>query len=228
MLFEKIFKGKEKEKNEQDRILIPVKYNELSTPFYKVEDHIMYSVKVSVSVHKLDWGEVGNLWTAVEYIGGGLYKDVVTGMEFSKQDFIDYTSETIMKDIDSYDEIKDAYLESPLAIEKSIDDFSPYPIRHVPSDFKKIILEETLPKKEEIIAKINSLHEEASNITEEYLDSMYQESLKKHEEIQKQKEKEEQQKQKEIDYLKTEIAKEKERIKKEEEISEKFRLAFLK
>lgn len=228
MMFDGIFKRKEKKKDEEKIVRKPIKYSEIATPFYRLEDHILGPGKISVSMHKLDWGEIGELWTVVEEIGRNTYRDIVTGMIISSQYMDSGVLNQIMDYPDKYEKIKDAYMRHPLAVEEMRIDCPHYSTRFVPRNYRELILEETLPKKEEIIEKMKTLTEVASEITEKHLNDMYKKSLENQKQILLKQIEEDNKKQEEIDYLKARIEEEKKRIKYEEDMNERFDSIFSK
>lgn len=228
MLFDEIFKRKEQRKDETKPVRKgkAIKYSEISTPFYELEEHFYYPGKQAVCKHKLDWGEIGDLWTVVEEIGYGMYRDIVTGMVFTYQRLSGDMLKYIMEYPEEYREYKEKIMNNPLAVKKF---YSQVPtFRVVPDEYRQLILDETLPRKEEIISKINEVAIEAKKKSEEYLDSMYEKSLEhKIQKLEEEKE-EEIRKDKEIETLKKRIEEEKDRIKYEEEMNEIFDSTFRK
>ena len=177
MLFDEMFKGKGKGKHEKKPVRNgkAIKYSEISTPFYELQEHSYFLGKQAVCKHKLDWGEIGDLWTVVEEIGYGMYRDIVTGMIFTYQRLSGDVLKYVMEYPEEYHEYKDKILSNPLAVKKFYSEVPTF--RVVPDEYRQLILDETLPRKEEIISKINEVAIEAKKKSEEYLDSMYEKSL---------------------------------------------------
>lgn len=115
-----------------------IQYKDLSTPFYwKDRDYGYYRA------HSLEQSEIDELWTVVEYIGKGKYKDLVSGKVFIPAIY--------GNEVFSYSVLEMSGAEKELkAIEKRLET---YPLGFILEDAHEItdaiagkVLDDTIPK----------------------------------------------------------------------------------
>ena len=120
-----------------------ITYGQLSTPLYRFEEHPYHDAFAEENFHNLNMDEVANLWTVIEYIGENQFMDLVTGEIYIDQVNIDHVRDTVTREYE--EEAQEMYcdlVEHPLGLRK---------ITRLTTEIKQKILEETLPRQDEII-----------------------------------------------------------------------------
>ena len=148
-------KKKEEKKGIQVGDRFAIKYSSIATPLYYKDEHPYSCAMIKYNSHDLDCGEIGELWTVIEYIGDGQFLDLISGEVFRKQIFEEYVHDTVTQ---SYEEValkeQQELLDSPLAI--GVHGYS-----ELTTEIKQSILQKTMPKSKEIISTLGEMKEEA-------------------------------------------------------------------
>ena len=163
----RIGRRKEKEARKEgmqigDRFAI--QYGALSTPVYYEDEHPYTTATIISNFHNLNMGEISDYWTVLEYIGNNQFIDLITGEIIVKQTDIDLILDTVtieyeQKALAQQQEL----LENPLAI-GSYDGYSFNGIKSLTTELKQKILEESMPRQEEIITTIQKKKKEARKL----------------------------------------------------------------
>lgn len=147
-----------------------IQYKDLSTPFYWKDRDYGY-----IRTHSLEDSEIDELWTVIEYIGKGKYKDLVSGKVFipaiyENKVFSYYTQE--MPGAEK--ELK--------ALEKRLET---YPLGFILDDAHKItnaiagkMLDDTIPKVELIKRELQYKEKMARTYVKEHIEEQHEDASK--------------------------------------------------
>ena len=165
-----MFFRKRKEKKEETKRTLQVgdrfaiKYGNLSTPIYYMNEHPYSCAEIPTNYHSLDMGDIANLWTVVEYIGDNQYLDLITGEIIIKQEKIDDIKDTVTIEYEeeALQQQKDL-LEHPIAIGRS-NGYNYSGLTILTTEIKQSIMEESMTRQEEIISIIQEKKETAREL----------------------------------------------------------------
>lgn len=138
---------------------------------------------------------IDNLWTVVEYVGDGLYKDLLTNMFFSTPILSEKIGDTVTQSTEQRNrKLKSKLLQYPLCIDskeitrkeffysrKSYEGFSNektvidglFPMLYfLTPDVQKQILDESVPRKEEIKSMLLAVSDKERKYIEEYYEKL--------------------------------------------------------
>lgn len=165
MLFRK---RKEQEQERREGIQIgdrfAIQYGAISTPVYYEDEHPYTSAKIKTNYHDLGMGEISECWTVLEYIGDKQFIDLITGEIIVYQTDIDFILDTVTIEYEQKALAKQQeLLENPLAL-GNYDGFHFHGITQLTPNLKKIIIEESMPRQEEIISTIQKKKQEARKL----------------------------------------------------------------
>ncbi len=169
MLFSKIFRKEKKQEvkinqTEEKRIgkRYAMQYGRISTPISSKEEHPYSSAILVCNYHELSAEPIAKLWTVVEYLGNGQYLDLITQEVYRKQTPDEDILDTVTQ---SYErkalEQESSLLHQPLAIGSYSYYQNGLVMQDLTPELKQKIIEESLPRKEEIISVVETMKEEA-------------------------------------------------------------------
>lgn len=198
-------------------------YKDLRDSYYHITDittvHITRVIKDSTKLDsKESFGELSELWTVVEYIGNNQFKDLVTGTILKVPVSSKEVKDTVSKDTEKEAmEIKNSLLEKPLSIKGEIvkigieysedngytdvydqlllfDKIFPN-VDELSPKIKEQIIQNTLPKKEQLQKIMQDLEVRAREKVSSYYDDLnskkmeeyYEDAMSKSREMQEKK-----------------------------------------
>ncbi len=143
---------------------IAIKYGSLSTCISYIDEHPYHPAIIQCNMHNLPMGQIASLWTVLEYIGNNQYIDLVSGEIIGYQTDADSVLDTVTLEYeDRARSLQERLLESPIAI-GSFDGYGSRGICQLTPEIKKMIMEETMPRQEEIISTLSAKKEEARSL----------------------------------------------------------------
>lgn len=164
-LIKKMMKQEKKKENENENGIgkrYAMQYKRLSIPISEKEDHPITSAVITCNAVDLAMNDISDLWTVIEYIGEGKYLDLITGEIYTGQIFRERILDTVTQEYEMEAlEMKARLLENPLAIGSYSHIYGPVQLREVDTEMKQKILNESMPRKEEIKEQVQSMKKEA-------------------------------------------------------------------
>lgn len=189
----KLFRREEEKKGPKIGDRFAYRYKSLESPLASIENvgddrgdifELIQEYKIS------EMGDLGNLYTVIEYIGDNQYKDLITGEVFINKRF---SPQSIKDTVTQSTEIealtmKKYLVEHPVAISEPFVDLTP--------EMKTKIMEETIPRKEELTAVMRDVMNDASQKVAEFyekidgiaMNAMYNNAVKEDKERTREKE----------------------------------------
>ncbi len=169
MLLEKLFRKEKKkevkiDQTEEKRIgkRFAMPYKRLSTSISTKEEHPYTCATMICNYYELSADPISELWTVVEYLGNGQYLDLITGEVYGRQTIDEDILDTVTQ---SYEvealKQESSLLHQPLAIGSYSYYHDGVVMQELTPEMKQKIIEETMPRKEEVIQTVEAMKEEA-------------------------------------------------------------------
>ena len=152
-----------------------IQYSSLSIPIYRDGEHPYYDcLPFPVDVRYLESRKpIGELYTMVEIMEGEQLLDLVTGEIYSLQILDKKVLDTITPE---YEEVailqQERMIKTPLALSKYY--YDNMGRIYTVCNPKELVLKETLPRKDEIIAQLQIMKKEAISYIREYYHTLNQ------------------------------------------------------
>lgn len=139
-----------------------MQYKRLSIPIAEKDYRSTVFALIKCNADDLDMNDISNLWTVIEYIGEGKYVDLITGEIYTDQILVDDILDTVTQEYEMEAlEMKARLMQSPLAVGSFSYVYGTVPLREVDTEMKQRILNESMPRKEEIKEQVQSMKKEA-------------------------------------------------------------------
>ena len=183
MKLKELFKKKEEKKIEefpqQEDSLVGtrffIQYSNLSIPIYTDGEHPYYDcLPWPVNVHYLETRKsIGELYTIVEIMEDDKLLDLVTGEIYSLQILDKKVLDTVTPEYEDVAMLQqERMLKTPLALSKYY--YDNMGRIYTVCNPKEVVLKETLPRKDEIIAELQIMKKEAISCIRDYYNSLNQ------------------------------------------------------
>ena len=162
----KLKKRNEKKEEMQIGDRFAIQYGDISTPIYYYSNRHYTAAKVKSNYHNLIMDEILDCWIVLEYLGNNQFIDLITGEIIVYQTNIKSILDTVTIEYEQEAlEIQQELLEHPLAIGSyDYDEYSHNGIQSLTTEIKKKIIEESMPRQEEIISIIQKKKKEARKL----------------------------------------------------------------